>query len=63
MFGSLKWNWHRIRKAAVLTRAVDDRANGTFHVFVAKGAGFSSHPATACVFASEIHVKRWASLR
>jgi hypothetical protein len=39
MFGSLKWNWQRIRKASVLTRPVDDRANGKFHVFLAKGAG------------------------
>ena len=44
MFGSLKWNWHRIRKAAVLTRPVDDRANGRFHVFVAKGAGLQFSP-------------------
>jgi hypothetical protein len=44
MFGSLKWNWHRIRKAAVLTRPVDDRANGRFRVFVAKGAGLQFSP-------------------
>ena len=35
MFGSLKWNWHRIRKASVLTRPVNNTLpNGRFHVFV-----------------------------
>ena len=44
-----------IRKASVLTRKVDDRLNGTFHVFVAKGGATSSHPVTAFVSVSAIH--------
>jgi hypothetical protein len=36
---SIKWNWHRVRKGAVITRPVDDKLNGLFHAFVAKGHG------------------------
>jgi hypothetical protein len=30
----IKWNWHRIRKASVLTRAVKDMGGGVVHVYV-----------------------------
>ena len=36
----IKWNWHRVRKASVITRPINDLANGRFRVFVAKGSGF-----------------------
>jgi IgA Peptidase M64 len=36
----IKWNWHRVRKASVITRPIHDLNNGTFRVFVAKGSGF-----------------------
>jgi hypothetical protein len=40
---SIKWSWHRIRKAAVITLPVDDKLNGRFHVYVARehGAGIA----------------------
>jgi hypothetical protein len=38
--GAIKWNWHRIRKASVITRPIVDRLDGTFRVLVAKGRGF-----------------------
>ncbi len=36
----IKWNWHRIRKASVLTRAIVPKQNGIFHVFVGPGEAF-----------------------
>jgi hypothetical protein len=36
----IKWNWHRVRKASVITRPINDLNNGKFRVFVAKGSGF-----------------------
>jgi hypothetical protein len=35
----IKWNWHRIRKASVLTRDIVDAHDGGFHVFVGPGRG------------------------
>jgi len=36
----IKWNWHRIRKASVITLPIVDMQDGTFRIFVAKGPGF-----------------------
>jgi hypothetical protein len=36
---SIKWNWHRIQKACVITQDVEDMFDGKFRVFVAKGDG------------------------
>ena len=38
-FGLIKWNWHRIRKACVLTLPIQQNLDGTFLVFVRKGSG------------------------
>jgi hypothetical protein len=38
-FGLIKWNWHRIRKASVITLPIDNRLDGTFRIFVRKGSG------------------------
>lgn len=35
----LKWNWHRIQKAAVLTLPINNLVTGLFRVFVRKGSG------------------------
>jgi hypothetical protein len=40
----IKWNWHRIRKAAVIALPIDNRVDGTFRVFVRKGSGFQFEP-------------------
>jgi hypothetical protein len=38
-FFRIKWNWHRVRKASVTTLPIDNKFNGTFHVFAHKGSG------------------------
>ena len=38
-FGLIKWNWHRIRKACVITLPIQQNLDGTFLVFVRKGSG------------------------
>jgi hypothetical protein len=40
----IKWNWHRIRKAAVIALPIDNRLDGTFRVFVKKGSGSQFEP-------------------
>jgi hypothetical protein len=35
-FERIKWNWHRIAKAAVITRPIENKLNGLFHVFISK---------------------------
>jgi hypothetical protein len=42
--GGIKWNWHRIRKAGVITRPIEEMFNGLFRVFVAKDGGLQFKP-------------------
>ena len=43
-YGEIKWNWHRIRNASVLTRPLGLRIDGLFLAFVRKGSGHQFAP-------------------
>jgi hypothetical protein len=45
--GQLKWNWDRIRKAAVIQLPINDLLDGTYRVYVRKGTGFQFLPGDA----------------
>ena len=57
--GSLKWNWHRIRKASVITRPIVDMFNGLFRVFVAKSLGLQFKPGEAVRLRRRVPREPW----